>query len=369
MSTIEEQPAHVLAAFDRSNLGPVTASARRRLLRCATKRLVDPGVVVHPEGEPRPHVHLVVSGLIRMFVAAVDGRTVTVRYCRVGSLIGVASLFRRSFRLPVCVEAVTSIRLAGIEGIPTGTALSTSRRLLEEGREDLEGTLEFASWGSPAFDEVLAHFGGFEAPSGIRRLGVEDPDTGVRRIAYAVAASSEAGLTVRLVRSWQDLQGLVVDEQATIPHEQLEPLEQQLRRLLKQELALSTAVRRVERENESAAAEHHALLAATTRSLLVQRQESLETEDRFWYILNDLEGRVWDKDFLLVPSIPLDLVQQARRHLLFEPIVPKMGDAVTLRAPQCFVRSAIELACRAADATKVKKSELTLQRVLQRLGQ
>lgn len=62
-------------------------------------------------GESRRHVHLVVSGLIRMIVHAPDGRSIAVRYCRRGSLIGIASLFAPGFRLPVSVETLTSVEL------------------------------------------------------------------------------------------------------------------------------------------------------------------------------------------------------------------------------------------------------------------
>lgn len=107
-------PVHVLAALERSNLRRLSTSARECILCGATQRRIEAGSVVHPEGESRPHVHLVVSGLIRMFVTAADGRTVTVRYCRDGSLIGIASLFGPDFRLPLCVEAVTASELVDL---------------------------------------------------------------------------------------------------------------------------------------------------------------------------------------------------------------------------------------------------------------
>lgn len=54
---------------------------------------LEPGQTVHPEGETGPHLELVVSGVVRAHISAADGRTMTVRYCRRGALLGAATLF------------------------------------------------------------------------------------------------------------------------------------------------------------------------------------------------------------------------------------------------------------------------------------
>lgn len=122
-----------MAAFDHRSMGDVVAiSALRRLppgawdelWSTAGRRRVQPGDVVQFDGERRPHVHLVVSGLVRMALRAEDGRTMTVRYCRPGSLIGVASLFAPEFRLPVTIEGVTTSELIDFDPV-------TVRRLAE----------------------------------------------------------------------------------------------------------------------------------------------------------------------------------------------------------------------------------------------
>ncbi len=55
-----------------------------------------------------------------MVIRAPDGRSITVRYCRSGSLIGIASLFAPRFTLPVSIEAVTDVDLYDV---PPGTVL------------------------------------------------------------------------------------------------------------------------------------------------------------------------------------------------------------------------------------------------------
>lgn len=63
--------------------------------------------MIHHEGNTSPHLEIVVSGLVRVYVTARDGRAMTVRYCRPGALIGMVSLFADRFSLPAAIQAVT----------------------------------------------------------------------------------------------------------------------------------------------------------------------------------------------------------------------------------------------------------------------
>jgi CRP/FNR family transcriptional regulator len=57
------------------------------------------------------HVELVVQGLVRVHVSAPDGRTLTVRYCRPGALMGIMSLYADPFVMPATTQAVTDADL------------------------------------------------------------------------------------------------------------------------------------------------------------------------------------------------------------------------------------------------------------------
>src|SRR5262245_16990821 len=87
-----------LARIPDDLLGPLLADARR--LR------VPAGSLFRREGEPGAHAELVVTGLVRVFVSSPDGRTLTVRYCRPGALIGVVSLFRARYVMPGGIQAL-----------------------------------------------------------------------------------------------------------------------------------------------------------------------------------------------------------------------------------------------------------------------
>jgi CRP/FNR family transcriptional regulator, cyclic AMP receptor protein len=101
----------VRTAVERSALRTVSPRSLDQLLSDASRRCFRGGAVIETDGEMRPHVHLVLGGLVRMSVRWEDGRTMTVRYCRTGSLIGIASVFANDFRLPVAVAAVTATEL------------------------------------------------------------------------------------------------------------------------------------------------------------------------------------------------------------------------------------------------------------------
>lgn len=75
------------------------------------------GETLHRVGEGERHVELVVHGLVRVHASALDGRTLTVRYCRTGALIGVLSLYAKPFVMPVTTQAVVDSRLLAIRPV------------------------------------------------------------------------------------------------------------------------------------------------------------------------------------------------------------------------------------------------------------
>lgn len=96
----------VAAALAASNLSGLRRPALQRLLVGARLVRVPAGSVTHREGETVEHLELVVDGLVRVFVTAPDGRSMTVRYARPGALIGVVSMYADGFRMPAGTQAV-----------------------------------------------------------------------------------------------------------------------------------------------------------------------------------------------------------------------------------------------------------------------
>jgi CRP/FNR family transcriptional regulator len=73
------------------------------------------GQILHRAGDGGRHVELVVRGLVRVFAAAPDGRTLTVRYCRAGALMGILSLYADPFVMPATTQVVVDAELLAID--------------------------------------------------------------------------------------------------------------------------------------------------------------------------------------------------------------------------------------------------------------
>lgn len=98
-----------------SNLANLPGSRITDLVTDAILVSISAGSALHREGESAPHCEVVLTGLVRVYVRGVDGRTMTIRYCRAGSLIGVASLFEPAFAMPASVEAVASAEVLRLD--------------------------------------------------------------------------------------------------------------------------------------------------------------------------------------------------------------------------------------------------------------
>ena len=96
--------AHLRSAVSLSHLRELPPEVLDELLAGSTRTTVPAGSV--PLGRRRqPHLELVVAGVVRVYVTAPDGRTLTVRYCRPGALIGVLSLYADRFAMPATTQA------------------------------------------------------------------------------------------------------------------------------------------------------------------------------------------------------------------------------------------------------------------------
>jgi len=97
-----------------SHLRELPPEVLDELLAGSTRMTVPAGSVTHWEGEPEPHLELVLAGVVRVFVTARDGRTMTVGYCRSGALIGVMSLFATGFAMPATTQALVDAEVLRI---------------------------------------------------------------------------------------------------------------------------------------------------------------------------------------------------------------------------------------------------------------
>lgn len=99
------------SAVSMSHLRGLPGEVLEELMGGAVRTKIPSGSLMHREGETARHLYLVVSGVVRVFVTSPDGRTMTVRYCRPGSLIGAMSLFASEFAMPGTTQALLDAEL------------------------------------------------------------------------------------------------------------------------------------------------------------------------------------------------------------------------------------------------------------------
>jgi CRP/FNR family transcriptional regulator len=100
-------------AVAASSLGSLPQEVVAELATGAKALRVPARSTFHHEGENSPHLELVLAGLIRVQVSAADGRTLTVRYCRRGALLGVATLYAEVSR-PFSIQALSDSELLSL---------------------------------------------------------------------------------------------------------------------------------------------------------------------------------------------------------------------------------------------------------------
>ena len=98
-----------------SNLRGLSPAVIEALTADARRVDVPAGTTYRHVGDDRAHVELVVSGFVRIFVTAPDGRSLTIRYTRPGALMGVWSLYGTGQSLPGSIQALVDTELLIME--------------------------------------------------------------------------------------------------------------------------------------------------------------------------------------------------------------------------------------------------------------
>jgi CRP/FNR family cyclic AMP-dependent transcriptional regulator len=119
------QDRAVTDALAASSLRGLPREVVDRLTEGALLRKVAAGTATHREGDPA-FVELVVTGLIRGYVSAPDGRTMTIRYCRPGALMGTATVFND--RRPRAHGNLTALVESRVLAISPATVRSLAER-------------------------------------------------------------------------------------------------------------------------------------------------------------------------------------------------------------------------------------------------
>jgi len=259
------------------------------------------------------------------------------------------------------------LKVSNIPGVSQDSAVTTSRTTYEVGVTDLEERLHFATYGDAVFDAILGHVGEFELPGCLCRLETRVPGLETEMIAYAAASIDEHGNPAcRLLTSYQDLNGLYLDETRTLTDDDVKSALEALQRQAVEDFRTHLAVPRLKAENEVCANSQLILDYLTISGLIRERQFLGKSETLFWREIDAIHEEYKDRENLRIRKIPAKIASRLS-GLLFDVIIPQMGEEAFIDASQPLLKAAIDAICRVADAMKVKKSELTTDDVLARV--
>jgi hypothetical protein len=257
--------------------------------------------------------------------------------------------------------------VAGIAGVVFDHFITTSRSLFEKGLPGQEGLLGFASYGDPTFDAILTQVEGLPLPRCARRLSVGLEGYPAEIVGYAVAVHGEGGVhRVELLTSWSQLQTLELDEATEPTEDEIELLRGRLLEQIRQEVQ-PRAVRRIEQANVRAGRAQQILTHLVMVSLIDVRRSSVPDGDQFWPVFEDVRDLINERDHVIVPDVPAEQLRAVRSDLLFDCTIPTTGDRARLTAPKVLLQAAADAVSRLADSLRERKSDVTTDRMLQRL--
>ncbi|MCK4528111.1 hypothetical protein KAW18_12135 [candidate division WOR-3 bacterium] len=181
-------------------------------------------------------------------------------------------------------------------------------------------------------------------------------------MAYIAAIISQEGeADVCLVTSWNDLKHIQLDESADLSEYDINHLKQKLHDMTLQEFNPTRAVGRVEKLNQRTATAQSIFNLITAQSLI--HPVSSSENDHFWTIIKELDELINERERLLISNLPVEPLQLISKDLLFDLQLPQVAENTSQTVPIQLVSTAVDAACRIADAMKVKKTDLTVRMV------
>lgn len=260
------------------------------------------------------------------------------------------------------------MKLTGLDEVPDGTLITTDRRIYEQGLEDDQHRLHFATYGNPVFESLLNHFKEYDLPQCVEILTQKIESLDAEFHAFAAVCINDNGKReVRFLTSFQDLHGIQLDEEANIRDEDLSEIKQRFSVSIRSNNLLIDKIQKVEKENQRAGiAQEIFNVLIIKRQLEIYKIQGTE-HDIFWDAVKDWDELIEEKSELQIPKLPVAILRIIQSYLPFQFKLPQIGDSVSLYLPIIHFEIAVDHACRIADTMKVKKSELTVEMVENRL--
>jgi hypothetical protein len=158
---------------------------------------------------------------------------------------------------------------------------------------------------------------------------------------------------------------LVLDEDGVPTEADLSRIKQQLHDLMRKEFDPTRAVPRLEQENRRAG-HCQILLDLLVADRLLPPFDVSPTEN-FWATVNDLYRLAEQREELLVPKLPVPVLQRLKGATLVEIPTPQVGETTDPVVPIKLVEAGLDAACRVANAMRRARGDLTIDAVKRRL--
>ncbi|MBW1961242.1 MAG: DEAD/DEAH box helicase family protein [Deltaproteobacteria bacterium] len=276
------------------------------------------------------------------------------------------STFLRDLGCTVSAQQSKLMILQGLEDIPDGTLLTVNRRLFEQGFGEAEGLVHFASYGAPVFETLLDQYSRFDPPACWMRISERVPDTHAEVVAYVAACIEANGIsTVRLVTSPADLENMSLDESVSLQDTDLTSIRKQLHELVRSEFEPARSIKRLENDNQRFGYAQLIFDLLIGKALL--HPPTVEDADNFWSVVRELDNIISQRDQLIVPNIPTEMLRAVSGNYLFDIPVPQVSEYFSPTLPNILVAAGLDAACRTAAGMKVAKATLAVDTVKRRL--
>ena len=221
-------------------------------------------------------------------------------------------------------------------------------------RDKAQKGMPYMTWGNPGLDSFFETIADDkELASCVKRIIIDED--GVEYVGYAAATSGG----IRLITSYKELEGIVIDEQHDITDPEIHMCMNELRKRCEQERHALNLRYESKRNNREFAELHEKLIQTVAIDIL----EQLEKNGNVKYndALKVLES---DSKAMYRVALPNDFIGKDTK-LLFPLINPMYHPQANVSG--IFLRCVTEKIQRAASGIKKKKSEITTSEIIRRL--
>jgi hypothetical protein len=273
-------------------------------------------------------------------------------------------------------EGHSYMRLPWISHRSNAMRLSVDRDFCEKNT-----SAEFLSYGSNIFQQIVEELLGVSAntlsdvittPSvgrGWRRISAKvsiGMDRHIECVAYLAMVKTENGTVPRLLQKVSDAWELALDEMQNPSEEMVELHQEALRLQAEGSYAQCRLAETVKKNNESVAREHMEFIRVAARALLGGMTEQTG-EEPFYQIAKSIEALIAEKRPLTMIS-PVEKLRDLKQPMLFDVRVPEAGLKYYMPISPLLATDALDYAKRVADGLHLPHNQVTVRRVLDRMG-